>query len=368
VSRLLSPKVLLTIAGVIAVMVASAVLVDVPLAHIQLAPEPVFVLPGINFPITNTLIALLTADVILIGLALVVRRGISDVPSGLHHLFEVTIEYWRDMSVQLVGEERTKRWLPVALTMFFLVTVSSWMELLPGFDSVGLTCTSGTCPGEPEGLVPEGQQHTYFVFEEMAGIPVAVSRVEEAAETDGEGGDAEGSSGQTDEAHAAESESTEADHDADEASGSVGAEDEDHAEHAENERVLVPFYRVPASDLNFTLALALIAFTVVELAGIQALGLGYLSKFFSLKSPMAFFVGLIELLSEFARIISFSFRLFGNLFAGQVILFIMPFLVPFLLVLPFYGYELFVGIIQGFIFAILTLVFMSIAIEAHDSH
>lgn len=343
-SRIFSPRVLLTIAAVIVAMVASAILIDVPLAHIQLPAEPVFVIPGINFPITNTIIALLSADVILIILALIARRQIGDVPRGLFHMFEVVIGYWQDLAVQLVGEDRAKRWLPLVLTMFFLITVSNWMELVPGFDSVGLTCVSGECPGEQEGLVPAGQEHTYFVFEDIAGIPMAVSRVEAAgSESDDQG---EGA----DDTHADEE------------------DEDDHGGHAENERVLIPFYRVPASDLNFTIALALIAFVVIEFAGFNALGLGYLKKFFTFKSPLAFFVGLVELLSEFARIISFSFRLFGNLFAGQVLLFIMPFLVPFLLVMPFYGLELFVGIIQGFVFAMLTLVFMSIAIESHDEH
>jgi F-type H+-transporting ATPase subunit a len=115
------------------------------------------------------------------------------------------------------------------------------------------------------------------------------------------------------------------------------------------------------------LALAIIAFLAIEIAGFQALGLRYLSKFFTLKGfPLGTFVGLLEFVSEIARIISFAFRLFGNLFAGQVLLFVMPFLVPLFLVLPIYGLELFVGMIQGFVFAILTLAFMSQAVESHD--
>lgn len=358
-SSILRPRVLLTITAVIAAMVASAILIDVPLAHIQLPAEPVLVIPGINFPITNTVIALLSADVILIAMALIARRQIGDVPRGLFHMFEVVIGYWQDLAVQLVGEERTKRWLPLVLTMFFMIVVSNWMELLPGFDSVGLTCVTGECPGEQEGLVSPEQEHTYFVFEEIAGIKMAVDRVE-ASESETDAHDDASDDAHSEEEAATDEAASDEEH-ADEAEG-------DHGGHAENEKVLIPFYRVPASDLNFTLALALIAFVVIEFAGFNALGLGYLKKFFSFKSPLAFFVGIVELLSEFARIISFTFRLFGNLFAGQVLLFIMPFLVPFLLVMPFYGLELFVGIIQGFVFAMLTLVFMSIAIESHDEH
>ena len=354
-----SPRTLLAILAVVAAMVASAIFIDIPLPHIQLPAEPVFVIPGLNFAITNTIIAMLTADFVLIVLALIARRQIGDVPRGLFHMFEVVIGYWQDFAVQAVGEKRAERWLPLVLTMFFLIVVSNWMELVPGFDSVGLTCVGGECPGEQEGLTPEGQEHTYFVFEKIAGIPMAVSRAE-ASESEAVPED-EGS------ADSHSEESAEADTSAEEEDHAAEGEDS-HGGHAENEKVLVPFYRVPASDLNFTLALALIAFTMIEVAGFGALGLGYLKKFFSFKSPLAFFVGLIELLSEFARIISFSFRLFGNLFAGQVLLFIMPFLVPFLLVMPFYGLELFVGIIQGAVFAMLTLVFMSIAIESHDDH
>lgn len=347
-SRLRNPKVLLSIVAVLVLMVGSAFLVKVPLAHIQLPAEPVFVIPGIDFPITNTVISMLIADAVLIALALRARGQMADVPRGVYHMFEVVIGYWRDLSLQLVGEQRTKRWLPLVLTLFFLVVTANWLELVPGFDSVGLTCVSGECPGEPEGLVPADQKHTYFEFVNIAGVAVATKRVEDS------GGD-HAEEAAADE-HAAEGEAAPAD---------------DHAAeggHAANEAVLIPFLRVTASDLNFTLALALIAFTVIEIAGFQALGLGYLGKFFTFKSPLAVFVGLVELLSEIARIISFSFRLFGNLFAGQVLLFIMPFLVPFLLVLPFYGLELFVGIIQGFVFAMLTLVFMSIAIESHADH
>lgn len=78
------------------------------------------------------------------------------------------------------------------------------------------------------------------------------------------------------------------------------------------------------------------------------------------------FVGLLEFVSELSRIVSFAFRLFGNIFAGQTLLFVMPFLIPLFLVLPIYGLELFVGMIQGFVFAILTLAFMSQAVEDHS--
>lgn len=129
----------------------------------------------------------------------------------------------------------------------------------------------------------------------------------------------------------------------------------------------VPLLRSPASDLNFTLALALIAVTMINIFGIAAMGLrARLSVFFNFESPLKFFVGILELISEFARIISFTFRLFGNVFAGEVLLAIMALLVPYLVPLPFMFLEIFVGFIQAFIFGMLTLVFVALAVTPHE--
>jgi len=129
----------------------------------------------------------------------------------------------------------------------------------------------------------------------------------------------------------------------------------------------VPLLRSPASDLNFTLALALIAVTMVNIFGVAAMGIKErISVFFNFSSPLKFFVGILELISEFARIISFTFRLFGNVFAGEVLLAIMALLVPYLVPLPFMFLEIFVGFIQAFIFGMLTLVFVSLAVTPHE--
>jgi F-type H+-transporting ATPase subunit a len=129
----------------------------------------------------------------------------------------------------------------------------------------------------------------------------------------------------------------------------------------------VPLLRSPASDLNFTLAIALIAVTMINVFGIAAMGLKErVSVFFNFSNPLKFFVGILELISEFARIISFTFRLFGNVFAGEVLLAIMALLVPYLVPLPFMFLEIFVGFIQAFIFGMLTLVFVSLAVTPHE--
>jgi F-type H+-transporting ATPase subunit a len=133
--------------------------------------------------------------------------------------------------------------------------------------------------------------------------------------------------------------------------------------------LLIPFLRAPAADLNVTFAFALVAVFMVEYFGVQALGASYFTRFFNLKEgALGLFVSIIEFVSEISRIVSFAFRIFGNIFGGEVILIVMSFLLGYVLPLPFYGFELFVAFIQSVIFAVLTLVFMSIAVVAHGGH
>src|SRR5262245_29037290 len=133
--------------------------------------------------------------------------------------------------------------------------------------------------------------------------------------------------------------------------------------------ILIPFLRAPAADLNVTFAFALVAVFMVEFFGVQALGPSYFSRFFNLKEgALGLFVSLIELVSEISRIVSFAFRIFGNIFGGEVILIVMSYLLAYVLPLPFYGFEVFVAFIQAVIFAVLTLVFMSNAVVAHGAH
>jgi F-type H+-transporting ATPase subunit a len=130
---------------------------------------------------------------------------------------------------------------------------------------------------------------------------------------------------------------------------------------------LVPLFYPAATDLNVTIALGLIAFVVIEVAGVASIGfLKYAGKFVNFSSFMGFVVGIIELISEVARLISFSFRLFGNIFAGKVLILVVMFFVPFIVPVPLMLFEVFVGFIQAAIFALLTLFFIKIAItEPH---
>ena len=146
--------------------------------------------------------------------------------------------------------------------------------------------------------------------------------------------------------------------------GSIGLK-----EFHEGRESFVPIFRAPSADLNFTLALAIVVVLSVNILGAIQVGTKkYLGKFFTLKNPIYTFVGLLEFVSELAKMVSFSFRLFGNVFAGEVLLIIIGALVPYFIPLPFLALEIFVGFIQGFIFAMLALVFLAISTseEAHE--
>ncbi len=133
--------------------------------------------------------------------------------------------------------------------------------------------------------------------------------------------------------------------------------------------VFVPLFRSVYSDLNMTLALALIAVSLSHFFGVITLGIkGHVGKFITFKSPVAAFTGILEIVSEIAKVISFSFRLFGNIFAGEVLLTIIAFLIPYIAPLPFLGLELFVGFIQALIFGTLAMVAFSSFSVGHEEH
>ncbi|MFZ2970093.1 MAG: F0F1 ATP synthase subunit A [Minisyncoccia bacterium] len=139
--------------------------------------------------------------------------------------------------------------------------------------------------------------------------------------------------------------------------------------HERSGAIFVPILRSANSDLNTTLALAIVSVLSIQIFGITALGiLKYGKKFINFSSPITLFVGILELISEVAKMISFSFRLFGNVFAGEVLLVVIMTLVPFIAPLPFFGLELFVGLIQALVFAMLTLVFLKTAATPHAEH
>ena len=151
----------------------------------------------------------------------------------------------------------------------------------------------------------------------------------------------------------------------------------------------VHLIRAANTDINMPLALALTSFIFVEFYGLRTLGARYIGKFLNFKDfframrqmftgkvkagasglvtgAMTIFTGLLEALSEFIRIVSLTFRLFGNMTAGEILLLVAAFLVPWLFAIPFYGLELLIGFIQAIIFGGLTLIFLTLAVESHE--
>ncbi|MDP3878951.1 MAG: FoF1 ATP synthase subunit a [Dehalococcoidales bacterium] len=147
--------------------------------------------------------------------------------------------------------------------------------------------------------------------------------------------------------------------------------------------------RAANTDINTPLAVALMSFVFVEYFGIRMLGAGYMKKFFNFGQFLSglgqlargrpltglsgifngiiqIFIGLIEFLSEMVRVVSFTLRLFGNMTAGEILLLMAVFLVPYLFALPFYGLELLVGFVQALIFGGLTLIFLTVAVTPHS--
>jgi len=162
--------------------------------------------------------------------------------------------------------------------------------------------------------------------------------------------------------------------------GSILIEAEEHEVH---------LLRGANTDINTPLAIAVMSFIFVEFFGLSVLGIGYLKKFFNVGQMLTslgqlvrgkigaglsgffmgfinFFIGIIELLSELVRIVSFTLRLFGNMTAGEILLLMAAFLVPFVFADLFYGFELLFGFIQALIFASLTLIFLTVAVTSHE--
>jgi F-type H+-transporting ATPase subunit a len=131
-----------------------------------------------------------------------------------------------------------------------------------------------------------------------------------------------------------------------------------------------PLLRSVNTDLNVTLTLAIISVISIEIIGIIAVGFWrYAGKFINFTSPLNFVVGLIELVSELSRFVSFSFRLFGNIFAGEVLIAVVSYFVPYVVPAPLMAFEMFVGFVQAAVFALLTLFFIKLAItDPHAAH
>ncbi len=131
---------------------------------------------------------------------------------------------------------------------------------------------------------------------------------------------------------------------------------------------IVPLFRAIISDYGLVFVMTMVSVIVTQIVAIASMGpLRYVGKFFNFTNPLNFFLGLMDLVSELAKVMSLSFRLFGNIFAGEVLGAVMLFLFPFFLPLPFTLLSLLTAVVQPFVFSVLTLVFISMAIQPEEA-
>ncbi len=257
--------------------------------------------------LVNTLPTLAVTIVLLVVIAYFANRSLKQsaatdlVPRGIGNVVEAILEMLYNLTEGSAGSKWAKAIFPWFATIMIYVLFANLLKLIPGFESIGVLHH-----------VPEGHP--------VSGALLMPGEVE-------------------------------------------------------NGYILAPFFRGISVDLNFTASLALIAVVMIQVIGFRAQGWGYLTKFFNTKrmfkvpffGAMDFLVGLLELISELSKILSFAFRLFGNMFAGIVLVAIVAGLLGKFSILPamIMMFELFVGVIQAFVFGMLTMVFMAQATQGH---
>ena len=323
-------KVIIVVLVVLILVDVGALFFPVPQPEVHLSanygghsPEPFYKLGPIY--ITNTLIAAWISILVLIIFFYFATRKMKLVPRGLQNFAETIIEMLLGFVEGVAGRENGRRFFFIIATIFLFVLANAWMGLLPVFNVIGRFHT-GTSDTLLQTLL-----HTFF--------PTL--------------------------------------------SPSLGQYSEPIID--------VPLFRPANTDINLPFMLALVSFFSVEYWGITSLSLRhYLGKFLRFQqlfkglgqlargkiktalSAILFgiidvFVGALESLAEFVRILSFTFRLFGNMTAGEILLLMIAFLVPWMVGVIFYGLEAFLGFVQAFIFAGLTLVFATMAVTPHES-
>jgi F-type H+-transporting ATPase subunit a len=316
-----NPRRAVIIGGAIILLVASF-FIPVPEPHVSLSGEPLFEEGPKWF--TNSVLTTLVVDIILILLAVSATRSMTLVPSGLQNLMEALIEYLYNLAESVTGKAAAT-YFPWAATLFLFILISNWSGLIPGVGSIGLFHTGAA---QEEG---EAEGHGALADQQLAmvdGSPVLVQAADSLAKATS-------------------------------------------AEAEEGHGKFVPLFRAPSADLNVTFALALATMFMVQFHGVRALGGSYFKKFWNTSGHGAMkginiFVSVLELISELSRILTFAFRLFGNIFAGEVVLATMAFLIAFLVPLPFYILEILVGAVQALVFMMLCLAFFSMATISHS--
>jgi F-type H+-transporting ATPase subunit a len=387
-------KTLLIVAGLIVLIGVGFFFVRGPKPIIEIKAEKLTETGP--FPLFNTYVSSWAAVIVILVLGYLAGRKASLIPHGVQNLVETVFEAGYNICVGTAGEKNGRRFFPVFMTIFIFVWVANWMALLPFFNVFGSV----------EKVSAEDFHKQAAVMSKSAGILLVKPNAKEitfdvdlgpctfsnAAAAENRGTPAADLAAKQNDCvlgqravsivqslekkqHVTVADPSTcpgAPGDHENAECLVGLSDDALSQLKANGKsvgIIAPYFRSMNTDINSPLSIAIMSAIFVEFWGITTLGFfKYTSKFFTLSSPINTFVGFLEFIAELARLISFTFRLFGNVLAGEIILLVLTFLVPFIVAVPFYGLEMFFGVIQAFIFAMLTLVFGVLAVASHDDH
>ena len=275
------------------------------LIEIKIQPDVIFYIGPL--PVTNTLLCTWISIIVLVALFYAGTRRHDMIPRGMQNLMEWVVELLLGLVEGVSGKEKGKKFFPLVATFFIFILVSNLLDVFPGVDTVG----SIDITAIQQAHITSKPVLGFLLFGDLS-------------------------------------------------------------------NKLVPWIRPATSDLNLNFAMALIAVITAQVFGFYTLGpLQHLGKYFNVttffrslvkldfqgmfQGVIEFFVGLIEIISELARVISLAFRLFGNIFAGSAVLAVFAFILPFFADIIFIPLELFVAFVQALVFALLTLVYLEIA-------
>lgn len=340
-------------------------------------PQPIFeikgeslweiaIIPGAahslgTLEIRNTLLTSWCIVAFIVILAFVSGRSLKWLPSGWQNFIEAIIEGIHGLVVNTAGEKNGRRFFWVIATFLIYIAISNWFALLPIFNTVGKI--------EPVAAETSEFHKEAMVVSKTAGFSV-IGLKTKLIDLEADYSACDSLTGE---------EKTSCKEEANQAAIDQ-AKDKHNIGSNEKLAVMAPYFRSVNTDLMTPLSLAIASAIFVEFWGISTLGIaGYGSKFVNTKKlrqgnllmgAIDVFVGVLEFIAETARLISFSFRLFGNMLAGEILLLVMTFMLPFafFVVGIFYGLEIFVGAIQAFVFGMLTLVFAVLAVSGHGDH
>ncbi len=326
------------LAGIYAAFIGPSILK--PISPVVVLPPESTGLSIAGFEITNTIVATIITDLILILIGIfVVQKFVRSgdlVPSGIYNAFEALVEFlWN--TVEGTAGKWAYRIFPIPATIFLLIFVANLIKLVPGFESIGRIKEVHHGYGyAPVLLGKVGNLSIYTIDKGQKREHVAKE------ETHGE---------------------------------SHGKAAGEHSDELCEACEVVPFLRGSATDMNFPFALAFIAVLMTQVYGVWALGIGYFEKFIPIRQLIKggamgvinFIVGILELILEFAKILSFGFRLFGVIFAGTLLLSIVGSLTAVLIPVGLYIFEIFFGILQAYVFYLLSTIFISSATVSHHA-